>query len=97
MSRKSGIPCRLVDILRGLYDRRHFERDPTIVDPARPHHLSQNIWIEHPMHRDSVGSCFDAGHLPDGVHQRLPVMRAGAAHQRSIDVKQNQIHCGARR
>ena len=59
--------------------------------PRRAHHLRQDIRIEHAVHGYSVGGCFDAGDLPDGIHQRLPVMRARAAHQRSVDIEQDQI------
>jgi hypothetical protein len=42
----------------------------------------------------SFGGGFEAGHLTDGIHQRLPVMRSGAAHQRSVDVEKNKIGQG---
>jgi hypothetical protein len=43
------------------------------------------------VHGDAVGSGFEAGDLADGVHKGLTMMRAGAAHQRSVDVEKNQI------
>ena len=43
------------------------------------------------MHGYTFGGCFKAGDLPDRIHQRLPVMRASAAHQRAVDVEQYQI------
>ena len=43
------------------------------------------------MNRNSVGGGFEPGDLAHGVHQRLPVMRAGAAHQRAIDIEKNQV------
>jgi hypothetical protein len=85
----------LVDVLRRIDNRRHLQRDRGVVDTARPHHLRQNVRIEHSMYGYSLGACFNARGLPDGIHQRLPVMRARTAHQRAIDVEQYQIHCGA--
>ena len=35
--------------------------------------------------------------LADAMHQRFAVMRAGAAHERAVDVEENQLHHETRR
>ena len=91
LSRRSGTPV-LINVLRRFDDGAAC---PSAIRrssiPPRAHHLRQDIRIEHAVNRYAVGGCFDAGDLPDGVHQRLTMMRAGAAHQRSIDIEQDQI------
>ncbi len=61
---------------------------------AAAQHRSEDIRIEHAVHGNTFGGGFEAGDLTDGVHQRLPVVRAGAAHQRSVDIEKNQIGAG---
>ncbi len=79
----------LIDILRRLNDRRHQRADSRIIKPTSAHHERENVRIEHSMHRDAIGRGFKTGDLPNGINQRLTMMRSGAAHQRSVDVEKN--------
>jgi hypothetical protein len=41
------------------------------------------------MYRYSFRRCFNTCDLPDGIYERLTVMRARAAHQSAIDVEED--------
>jgi hypothetical protein len=42
------------------------------------------------LHRDAFGGGFDTGGAPNGLDQRVAVMRTRAAHQRPVNVEQHQ-------
>jgi hypothetical protein len=54
------------------------------------HHNSKDVSIQHARYRNSLRRGVDAGDAFHGIHQRFAVVRAGAAHQRSIDIKKHQ-------
>jgi hypothetical protein len=37
-----------------------------------------------------IGAGFEAGHAADGIDQRLPVMRPGAADESAVNVEEDQ-------
>lgn len=43
------------------------------------------------MHWYAIGRSLQTADLPNGVNQRLPMMRSGAAHQRSINIEKDQV------
>ena len=79
----------LINVLRGFDDLRHRGLNARVVQPRAAHHRCEDIRIEHAMHGDSFGCRLESGDLADGIHQRLAMVRPGAAHERSIDVEQN--------
>ena len=58
--------------------------------PGVQQHHRQDVRIQHALHRDALRGGLDAGHVAHGIHQRLAVVRAGAAHQRAVDIEEDQ-------
>jgi hypothetical protein len=79
-----------VNLLRTANDLRHRAANGRRARSGVPHHARQDIGIEHAMHRDMIGAGLETGHPPHRFHQRLPVMRPGPPHQRTVDVEKYQ-------
>jgi hypothetical protein len=41
------------------------------------------------VHGNAFGRGFNSGDLPDGINERLTVVRTGAAHKSAIDIEEN--------
>ena len=60
------------------------------MGPRPSHHFAEDVGVEHPVHRDSFGGRRQTCYGPHGVYQCLPVVRAAAAQQRTIDIEQQE-------
>jgi N-carbamoylputrescine amidase len=75
---------------RGAYDFGHGGEGLRPRHARAAQHDRQNVGVEHTLDGDALGGGFEAGDPADGVDERLAVMRPGAAHQRAVDIEQNQ-------
>jgi hypothetical protein len=73
--------------LRLLENGRHRLPDRLRRRAGPPHHLGENVRIQHPVYRDVLGRGLETRDSAHRVNQRLPVMRARAAQERSIDIE----------
>ncbi len=77
----------LVHPLGFLQNGRHRGGNRLRRGSRPPHHFGENVRIEHAVHRDVLRRGFESGNRAHSIHQRLPVMRAGAANQRAVDIE----------
>ena len=70
--------------------------DASLRNPCIRQHLGEDIAIQHTLHRNALGSGFDASDAADGIDQSLAMVRTGAAQQSTIDIEKNQCCVGQR-
>jgi hypothetical protein len=69
---------------------RRVSRSPVARRSGVFQHDRQDVGVEHSLDGDAVGGGIESGDASHGMHQRLPVVRSGASHQRSVDVEQDE-------
>ena len=80
--------------LGGAQDLGHRFANQGALGAGPAQHRRHNVRVQHPLHGDAVGGGFQSRHAADAMDQRFAVMRAGAPHQRAVDIEENQCAIG---
>jgi len=86
---KRGADAKVVT-LGGAKDLGHGRAGQRAWGTGAAQHDGEDVGVEHPLDGDAVGGGFQTRDPAYAFDQGLPVMRAGAAHERAVNVEENQ-------